>query len=252
MILTAAGLSKTFPRDSRGEQQVLRGIDLCIQQGEFVAIMGASGSGKSTLLYTLSGMLRPTTGIINFAEVTLAHLTEAELARLRLQRMGFVFQQANLLKNFTLKDNIILAPYLEGLTTPAQLEQRAVELMQQVGVADLADKDISQASGGQLQRVAICRALLNEPELLFCDEPTGALNSQAAADIMELFSEINQRGTTILLVTHDPKVAARAERLLLLADGELVGERSLGKLTTETEFNSRVEQVTAWLQELGI
>lgn len=250
MILKATNLSKSFPIENMEPQHVLKNIQLTIKKGEFVSVMGASGSGKSTLLYTISGMMQPSTGTVEFAGEQLNKLTEEQLTSIRLNKMGFVFQQANLLKNLNLKDNIILSAYLGKKESQKEIDKRAVQLMKQTGVHQLASKDITQASGGQLQRVSICRALINKPEIIFGDEPTGALNSKSASEIMMLFNEINQNGTTILLVTHDAKVASKTERILFMADGEIVSEKYLGKMKDESTLKEREEQVAKWLKGL--
>lgn len=250
MILKATDVSKSFPIENMEPQHVLKNIQLTINKGEFVSVMGASGSGKSTLLYTISGMMQPSAGTVEFAGEQLNTLTEEQLTSVRLNKMGFVFQQANLLKNFNLKDNIILSAYLGKKESQKEIDKRAVQLMKQTGVHQLASKDITQASGGQLQRVSICRALINKPEIIFGDEPTGALNSKSASEIMMLFNEINQNGTTILLVTHDAKVASKTERILFMADGEIVSEKSLGKMKDESTLKEREEQVAKWLNGL--
>lgn len=250
MILKATDVSKSFPIENMEPQHVLKNIQLTINKGEFVSVMGASGSGKSTLLYTISGMMQPSAGTVEFAGEQLNTLTEEQLTSVRLNKMGFVFQQANLLKNFNLKDNIILSAYLGKKESQKEIDKRAVQLMKQTGVHQLALKDITQASGGQLQRVSICRALINKPEIIFGDEPTGALNSKSASEIMMLFNEINQNGTTILLVTHDAKVASKTERILFMADGEIVSEKYLGKMKDESTLKEREEQVAKWLNGL--
>lgn len=250
MILKATDLSKSFPIENMEPQHVLKNIQLTINKGEFVSVMGASGSGKSTLLYTISGMMQPSAGTVEFAGEQLNTLTEEQLTSIRLSKMGFVFQQANLLKNFNLKDNIILSAYLGKKESQKEIDKRAVQLMKQTGVHQLALKDITQASGGQLQRVSICRALINKPEIIFGDEPTGALNSKSASEIMMLFNEINQNGTTILLVTHDAKVASKTERILFMADGEIVSEKYLGKMKDKSTLKEREEQVAEWLNGL--
>lgn len=250
MILKATDVSKSFPIENMEPQHVLKNIQLTINKGEFVSVMGASGSGKSTLLYTISGMMQPSAGTVEFAGEQLNTLTEEQLTSVRLNKMGFVFQQANLLKNFNLKDNIILSAYLGKKESQKEIDKRAVQLMKQTGVHQLALKDITQASGGQLKRVSICRALINKPEIIFGDEPTGALNSKSASEIMMLFNEINQNGTTILLVTHDAKVASKTERILFMADGEIVSEKYLGKMKDESTLKEREEQVAKWLNGL--
>ncbi len=251
VALQAAGLRKTY--GARGnEQAVLKDISLRIEQGEFVAVMGPSGCGKSTLLYSLSGMDRPTAGQVRLNDQEITALSETDLAHLRLNKMGFVFQQSHLLRNLTIRDNIALPGYRARKADRQAIRQRTAALMEQTGIADLADRDITQASGGQLQRAAICRALTNQPEIVFGDEPTGALNSQAAAEVMDILTKLNQAGTTILLVTHDAKVAARTERIIFMLDGSIVSELQLGK-PREGVANSkqREERVAAWLMEQG-
>ena len=237
----------------RNEYSVLKDVNLQIEKGEFVSVMGPSGSGKSTLLYNISGMDRMTSGSVVFNGHELATLSEQALSRLRLTDMGFVFQHIHLLKNLSIFDNIILSAYLAKKFSRKIINQRAVELMEKVGVAALADNDITQASGGQLQRVGICRALINEPAILFGDEPTGALDSKASGEIMALLDDINKSGTTILLVTHDAKVAARTERVLFMLDGRVIAEKRLGKFCgSDSDRKTREESLSSWLLEMGI
>lgn len=244
-ILDAQGLTRAFDG-----HLVLRGVDLQIGDGESVAVMGPSGCGKSTLLYNVSGMDTMTSGRVTFAGQDLAGLDQKRLARLRLTTMGFIFQHVHLLKNLCLLDNVVLPAYLAGLAPRDELNDRAMALMERTGVAELADRDVSEASGGQLQRVGICRALINRPRILFGDEPTGALNSTAAAEIMDILGELNAEGTTIVLVTHDPKVAARTDRVLYMADGQIVGDRAQGRYVS-TEVDRRQTEVTQWLLNRG-
>jgi putative ABC transport system ATP-binding protein len=244
-VLDARGLTKAFDGHT-----VLQGLDLEIRDGEFVAVMGPSGSGKSTLLYNLSGMDTMTAGSVTFAGQELGTLGPKELARLRLTTMGFVFQHVYLLKNLCLLDNVVLPAYLAGLGSRRELNERAVALMERTGVADLADRDISEVSGGQLQRVGICRALINHPTILLGDEPTGALDSTAAAEIMDILGELNAEGTTILLVTHDPKVAARTSRVLYMIDGRIVGDLDQGPYLG-SGLDERQAALTAWLLTHG-
>jgi putative ABC transport system ATP-binding protein len=244
-VLDARGLTKAFDGHT-----VLQGLDLEIRDGEFVAVMGPSGSGKSTLLYNLSGMDTMTAGSVTFAGQELGTLGPKELARLRLTTMGFVFQHVYLLKNLCLLDNVVLPAYLAGLGSRRELNERAMALMERTGVADLADRDISEVSGGQLQRVGICRALINHPTILLGDEPTGALDSTAAAEIMDILGELNAEGTTILLVTHDPKVAARTSRVLYMIDGRIVGDLDQGPYLG-SGLDERQAALTAWLLTHG-
>ena len=255
-LLESQQLCKSFVLGSDNETTVLSDVDLAIEPGEFVTVMGPSGSGKSTLLYNISGMDRAKSGRVLFTGqgVTrdLTALSEEELSKVRLTGMGFVFQHIHLLKNLSIFDNVVLPAYLAREESHEQIDQRAEALMEQVGIAHLAGNDITQASGGQLQRVGICRALINSPDILFGDEPTGALNSKAAGEIMDLLTEINESGTTIMLVTHDVRVAARTERVIFMLDGRIVAEKHLGKPSENgTERKEREESLSSWLTELG-
>lgn len=252
MILESKQLEKTYTLGKNNKQTILKDVNVCIERGEFVSVMGPSGSGKSTLLYNISGMDRMTSGSVNFNGQELATLSEKELARLRLHKMGFIFQHVHLLKNLSVFDNIVMTAYLAREHSRDRINQRAVALMEQTGIAALADHSINQISGGQLQRVGICRALINEPEMIFGDEPTGALNSKSAEEIMELLGQINQAGTTILLVTHDVKVAAKTERVLFMLDGKIVAEYKQGKYDeAHDDIRTREESLNTWLVERG-
>jgi putative ABC transport system ATP-binding protein len=242
-VLDAHGLTKAFDG-----QTVLREVDLQVHEGEFVSVMGPSGSGKSTLLYNISGMDTMTAGEVRFAGEELGSLSQKQLARLRLTTMGFIFQHVYLLKNLCLLDNVVLPAYLAGVAPREELNDRALALMERTGVAELADRDVTEASGGQLQRIGICRALINQPRILFGDEPTGALDSTAAAEIMAILRELNAEGTTIMLVTHDAKVATQTARVLYMLDGRIVGDRDLGPFTG-VGLEERHAELTAWLLE---
>jgi len=240
-VLEAHGLTKAF-----NGHTVLKGLDLQVRDGEFISVMGPSGSGKSTLLYNISGMDTMTAGNVRFAGQDLAGLNQKQLARLRLTTMGFIFQHVHLLKNLSLLDNVVLPAYLAGLAPRSELNDRAMALMARTGVAELADRDISEASGGQLQRIGICRALINHPKMLLGDEPTGALDSTAAAEIMDILGELNADGMSILLVTHDARVAARTGRVLYMIDGQIVGDRNQ-PTHTGTDLDQRHTDLTEWL-----
>ena len=251
-LLESQQLCKSFVLGKDNEYTVLSDVDLTIEPGEFVSVMGPSGSGKSTLLYNISGMDRAKSGRVLFNGQDITALSEEELSKVRLTGMGFVFQHIHLLKNLSIFDNVVLPAYLAREESRAEIDQRAERLMAQVGIAHLAGNDITQASGGQLQRVGICRALINHPDILFGDEPTGALNSKAAGEIMDLLAEINEAGTTIMLVTHDVKVAARTERVLFMLDGQIVAEKVLGKPSKNgSELKAREDSLSNWLTELG-
>ncbi len=252
VLLKSRGLNKSFVLGKDNVQRVLKDVDLQIRRGEFVSVMGPSGSGKSTLLYTISGMDRMTSGSVKLDGSELADLSEEALSDLRLTDMGFVFQHIHLLKNLSIFDNVVLPGYLARNGGRKAVNQRATALMEKVGIDELADNDVTQASGGQLQRVGICRALINNPSIVFGDEPTGALNSKAAGEIMDLLADINRSGTTILLVTHNVKVAARTERVLFMLDGRIVAERRLGAYVGNGREGSRREEaLSAWLLEQG-
>lgn len=166
--------------------------------------------------------------------------------------MGFIFQQMHLLKNLNIRDNIILSAYRARTSSRRTINKRAAELMNKTGISALAERDITQVSGGQLQRAAICRALINQPDILFGDEPTGALNSKAASEIMDILADINQSGTTLIIATHDAKVAAQAERVLYMLDGSIAAEQRLGKYNrVDGELKRREEKLAAWLLKLG-
>ncbi|WP_194543811.1 ABC transporter ATP-binding protein [Paenibacillus sp. JZ16] len=235
-----------------GEQRnVLDGVSASIHEGEFVAVMGPSGSGKSTLMFALSGTDGVNGGKVVFEGKDLSTLGENELADLRRTQMGFVFQQPTMLKNLNILDNIILPSMRDNRKNAATISVKARELMKRVGIAELEKRNITQVSGGQLQRAGICRALMNNPRIIFGDEPTGALNSISAKEIMDLFSEINADGTAVMLVTHDAQVAARTERIMFMRDGKVVGELKLPKLVG-TDMDGRVKKVMLKMQEIGI
>lgn len=249
-IIKAEGLVKTYGSDA-GKRRVLDGVSFELGAGEFVAVMGPSGSGKTTLLFALSGMDRPDGGRVAFEGRELSKLGERELADLRRTRMGFVFQQPSMLKHLNVLDNVILAALRDRRGMAAELSAKALALMEKAGIADLAGRDIAKVSGGQLQRAGICRALMNDPVVVFGDEPTGALNSAAAAEVLGMLEAVHAGGTAIALVTHDARVAARAGRVVFMRDGAIAAEESLGPFVRD-ELEPRVAAVTARMRELGI
>jgi ABC-type lipoprotein export system ATPase subunit len=208
-----------------GEVQVtaLNGVSLDICEGEFVALIGPSGSGKSTLMHLLGCLDRPTTGSYRLAEKEVSGLNPDQLAQVRNRRIGFIFQNFNLLSRTTALENVEV-PLLYNRSSPRrQRRRRATELLQRVGLGDRLDHKPNQLSGGQLQRVAIARALVNRPSILLCDEPTGNLDTRTSREIMDFFRKLNEaEGLTVILVTHDLEVAQRANRALVLIDGEVV------------------------------
>lgn len=233
------------------KRNVLDGVSVEINEGEFVAVMGPSGSGKSTLMFALSGTDSVNGGKVVVDGRDLSEIGENELSDIRRTKMGFVFQQPTMLKNLNILDNIILPSMRGNRKNAAKITEKARALMKRVGIADLEKRDITQVSGGQLQRAGICRALMNSPRIIFGDEPTGALNSQSAQEIMDLFSEINAEGTAVMLVTHDAKVAARTERIMFMRDGTIVSELQLPKFDG-ANMDGRIEKVTAKMREIGI
>jgi putative ABC transport system ATP-binding protein len=249
-VVIAEQIVKSFGAGHE-KQTVLDGVSVSIDEGEFVSVMGPSGSGKSTLLYALSGMDRIDSGKVTFDGTDLSTLGEQELSDLRRTRMGFIFQQPTLLKNLNILDNIILPAMRDRRKTAREILAKARTLMKKVGIAGLESRNIAQVSGGQLQRAGICRALINDPKIIFCDEPTGALNSKTAQEVMDILSDIHRSGTTLILVTHDAKVAARAERILFMRDGNIVSELRFGKFDG-TDLEERTRQVIENMQELGI
>ncbi|GAB7189945.1 ABC transporter ATP-binding protein [Kineococcus sp. NUM-3379] len=250
VTLESRALTKTY-FSTEAPTAVLRGIDLSVRAGEFLVIMGASGSGKSTLLYSISGMDRPTGGKVLLEGRELTSLSDAEMADVRLRRMGFVFQQAHFLGNLDVRDNILL-PALKAVSRTGEdaAIARADALMERFGIADLGNHGITQVSGGQLQRASLCRALAGEPSVLFADEPTGALNSRMSAEVMDALTDVHRSGTTIVMVTHDPAVAARGDRVVYLRDGLLVASHEPGRWR-EGEARQREDGLLTWLRNLG-
>lgn len=233
-----------------GKGDILKDINLEIREGEMVAVMGPSGSGKSTLLYNVSGMDDPDTGEVMLRDTVITGLNEDEKAELRLKRMGFVFQQMNVLENLNIIDNIVLPAVHADRKHKKEYYERAMALMDGFHIGDLAERKTSEVSGGQLQRACICRSLLLEPEIIFADEPTGALNQTAATEVIDAFLKINRDGTTILMVTHDSRIASMCDRILYILDGQIRGELKLGK--NEQNANREREQKTIkWLDEMG-
>ncbi|MDF9840640.1 MULTISPECIES: ABC transporter ATP-binding protein [unclassified Paenibacillus] len=249
-IIAADQIEKVYGQGGE-RRKVLNGVSVSINEGEFVSVMGPSGSGKSTLLFAVSGMDTVDSGKVFFDGRELGALQENELADLRRRRMGFVFQQPTLLKNMNLLDNIILPAMRDHRKSVKRITERARALMKKTGIEGLEKRDITQVSGGQLQRAGICRALLGSPQILFGDEPTGALNQEAAEGIMSLFAEIHETGTAVMLVTHDARIAAKTERILFMCDGQIVSEMRLPKFR-ETELEERMERVVLRMRELGI
>ena len=221
-ILEVKDLCKTYIVNKR-QNNVLKNVSFTVEEGEMVAVMGPSGSGKSTLLYAVSGMDGITAGEVLFCGRNIAKMGERELADLRLDEMGFIFQQMYMLKNLTVLDNIILPAVQSNKNTETRKEivRRGQDLMRKLGIIEIADNDINEVSGGQLQRACICRSMINNPKMIFADEPTGALDSMTADEIMQIFERLNMSGKTVIIVTHDKDIAARCKRVIELSDGEI-------------------------------
>ena len=251
-ILEVKDLCKTYIIDKR-QNNVLKNVNFSVEEGEMVAIMGPSGSGKSTLLYTVSGMDDATSGKIEFAEKDITKLKSSELAKLRLDEMGFIFQAMYMMKNLTVLDNIILPAIQSKKTkeTKKQKVERGEELMRKLGIIDIADNDINEVSGGQLQRACLCRSMINKPKIIFADEPTGSLNRTSSKEVMDELVKLNSAGTTIMMVTHDAKIAARCSRVLYIVDGNIKGEFKLNEVNSGKDELARERALNNWLLELG-
>ncbi len=249
-ILEVKDLCKTYIVNKR-QNNVLKNVNFRIDAGEMVAVMGPSGSGKSTLLYAVSGMDHLTAGEVNFCGRNIAGMGERELADLRLDEMGFIFQQMYMLKNLTILDNIILPATQSKKQREPRREtaRRGQDFMRRLGIIDIADNDINEVSGGQLQRACICRSMMNNPKMIFADEPTGALNRTSSDEVMEELVKLNSEGTTIMLVTHDVKVAAKCTRVMYIVDGNIKGEYDLSDCSTQ--IRERERALNNWLLELG-
>lgn len=239
-VLEIKDLCKTYIVNKR-QNNVLRNVSFSVNEGEMIGVMGPSGSGKSTLLYTASGMDKMTAGDVFFGGKNLSGMGENELAKMRLEDMGFIFQQMYMMKNLSVLDNIILPAVKSSKKKESNREimQRGRELMKRLGIAEIADNDINEVSGGQLQRACICRSMINDPKIIFADEPTGSLNRTSSEEVMDELTKLNENGTTIMIVTHDVKVAAKCTRVLFIVDGNIKGEYNTSKEKTlrEREFS---------------
>ena len=220
VVLRAESLSKSYVD---GGVRAVDGIELSVRAGEFVNIMGSSGSGKTTLLYLLAGLERPSDGSVWVDENRIDQLGANELARLRRNSIGFVFQSMNLLPHLSLRENILVAGYLTARPR-SEVQLTADRLLQEMGISDAAHRLPAEVSIGQQQRAAIGRALVNSPRMVFADEPTGSLNSSASAGVLDLLEAVNRAGTTVVMVTHDLKAACRGKRVLFIRDGQVEGQ----------------------------
>jgi putative ABC transport system ATP-binding protein len=248
VIISTNKLCKTFSNGGI-QQHVLKNLDIDIYEGDFTVIMGSSGAGKSTLLYALSGMDKPTLGSIRFLDEEIAKQSDDKLAIFRRLNCGFIFQQMFLLDNMSILDNILASGLLVSKDRKA-IAARAKELLRQVGLEEIIWRKFpTQLSGGEVQRAAIVRALINQPKVVFADEPTGALNSAAGKAVLDVLSEANNNGQSVIMVTHDLKSARRGNRILYMRDGIIQGVCELGKYVSgDRERHTRLQ---AFLTEMG-
>ncbi|MDF2984813.1 MAG: ABC-type antimicrobial peptide transport system, ATPase component [Eubacterium sp.] len=248
IIVKTELLCKSFISD--GEiNNVIKNLDLDIFEGDFTVIMGSSGSGKSTLLYTLSGMDNVITGKVYFEGEDITRLKEKDIAGLRKNKLGFVFQGINLIPNLNVYENI-LSPTYKTNKERRKIESKIEELLERMDLSAHRKKFPNQMSGGQKQKAAICRALINEPKILFADEPTGALNSSQGQNVLDIFTDINREKQSVVMVTHDLKAALRGNRIIYLKDGRIDGDLRLEDYDKEAA-NEREETVYKFLKEKG-
>lgn len=248
-ILRTEKLCKSFSNGGT-QQHIIKNLDLDITEGDFTVIMGSSGSGKSTLLYALSGMDKPTLGKVYFGETQIQDYTNDQLAQFRRGNCGFVFQSVYLLDDQTVLDNVLTGALIVQKNSP-ELVNKAKTLLKKVGLHEEDWKKYpNQVSGGEAQRVGIVRAIINDPKILFADEPTGALNSASSRDVLDIFTEIHKNGQSIVMVTHDLKTALRGTRVLYLRDGGVVGDYRM-KPYGEDDNQERRAGLTAFLEKMG-
>ena len=249
-ILEVTGLKKVYTTRFGGSSvEALRNVSFSVEKGEYVAIMGESGSGKTTLLNIIAALDRPTAGRIVLGGMDMEKLRDSETAAFRREKLGFVFQDFSLLDTFTIADNIYLPLVLAGMGY-AEMHSRLEPLAKRLGIEGLLDKYPYEVSGGQKQRAAVARAMITQPELLLADEPTGALDSRATDELLDLFAEINRAGQTILMVTHSVKAASRAGRVLFIKDGEVFHQLYRGG-KTDTQLYQLISDTLTMLQTGG-
>lgn len=248
VMLRAVNLCKTY-MTGKEQYHAIRNIDLSIYQRDFTVIMGDSGSGKSTLLYLLSGLDSVTAGEIYVGDKRLDELKGKALAAYRASQIGFVYQSSNLIPDLSLLENIALPGYING-RSKAEARKHALKLMEELKLSKQASRLPSEVSGGQQQRAAIARALINEPKLLFADEPTGSLNYEQGVAVLDILTAMHERGQCILMVTHDIKAACRGSRLIYIRDGKIGGTLDMGPYTPE-QASAREEMIFAYVTGRG-
>lgn len=242
--LEVSGLKKTYSTRFGGNKvEALKNVNFSVEEGEFVAIMGESGSGKTTLLNILAALDKPTGGTVILDGKELSKIKDSEVAQFRRDNLGFVFQEFNLLDTFTLEDNIYLPLVLAGKSYD-EMSSRLAPLAKKLGITELLKKYPYEVSGGQKQRAAVARAIINDPRLILADEPTGALDSKSTDELLRLFGEINKGGQTILMVTHSVKAASVASRVLFIKDGEVYHQIYRGKDSDEELYTKISETLT--------
>lgn len=245
ILLDVKNVRKVYTTRFGGNQvEALKDVNFSVEQGEYVAIMGESGSGKSTHLNILAALDKPTEGKVFLKEKDLSKVKEKEMAAFRRNNLGFVFQDFNLLDTFSLKDNIFLPLVLSG-TSHKEMERRLLTLADKLGIKNLLEKYPYEVSGGQKQRAAVARAVITQPQLLLADEPTGALDSKAAKELLKLFTSLNQDGQTILMVTHSVKAASTAGRVLFIKDGRVFHQIYKGNLSETQMYQKISDAMTA-------
>ncbi|PRR83575.1 ABC transporter ATP-binding protein [Clostridium vincentii] len=248
VVIKTNNLCKSFVT-GKTAHNVIKNLNLDIYEGDFTVIMGSSGSGKSTLLYSLSGMDLATSGSVNILGNEITSMKEEDLSSVRRKDISFVFQSINLLPDITVFENIAYCGY--GVNkNKKEVNEKVLKLLKDFGLEEDKDKYPSEISGGMQQRVAIARALITSPKILFGDEPTGALNSTKGEEVLDILSELNSKGQTVVMVTHDLKAAARASRLVYLKDGRVDGELSLDKFS-KTDYKNRETIIFEFLSERG-
>lgn len=248
ILLSGRNICKSFSGETVRET-VLNHVDIDLYEGDFTVIMGPSGAGKSTLLYALSGMDKITGGNVVYQGKELTGMNEKQMAALRAEEFGFVFQQTHLVSNLTLLENVKVAGYLQKSRTSRETDRRAEELLLKMNVGYAKNRLPANTSGGEAQRAAIARAVINSPGLLFADEPTGALNKSNTEEVLNLFCMLNKNGQSILMVTHDMRAAVRGNRILYLEDGSITEELKLPEFTQEDAKN-RERKLAEWLADM--
>lgn len=250
-LMTVNNVRKVYTTRFGGNKvEALRNVNFTVEEGEYVAIMGESGSGKTTLLNILASLDKPTSGEVLLRENRITSIKEAEIARFRREHLGFVFQDFNLLDNFSVEDNILLPLVLAGHKY-GEMQERLREITEVLGIGDLIQKYPYEISGGQKQRVAVARATITRPDIILADEPTGALDSKSTGDLLRVFDALNRRGQTILMVTHSVRAASNANRILFIKDGEIYHQIYRGNMDNNELYKKVSDTLTVLLSGGG-